>query len=77
MPFNQVVRGSNPRCLIKLRKPRGFRFFVILKFAKKEVAAHSHGNLFFRLKYMLLKVEDQFDFVGMNCAMRPAKSAIF
>ncbi len=31
----------------------------------------------FRLKYMLLKVEDQFDFVGMNCAMRPAKSAIF
>ena len=30
-----------------------------------------------RLKYMLLKVEDQFDFVGMNCAMRPAKSAIF
>ena len=47
------------------------------KFAKKEVAAHSHSNLFFRLKYMLLKVEDQFDFVGMNCAMRPAKSAIF
>lgn len=43
----------------------------------KEVAAHSHSNLFFRLKYMLLKVEDQFDFVGMNCAMRPAKSAIF
>ena len=22
-------------------------------------------------------IEDQFDFVGMNCAMRPAKSAIF
>ena len=54
-----------------------FPFFRILKLAKKEVAAHSHSNLFFRLKYMLLKVEDQFDFVGMNCAMRPAKSAIF